>query len=75
MELMEITTKILSLITAKFIGTETDLREYLEADDLDMVEIKMTLEEIFQIEISDVEFETVKTVGDLIEIVNSLLSK
>lgn len=43
--------------------------EDLGADSLDMVEMLMTLEEEFNVSISDEESLTIKTVGDIISIV------
>jgi acyl carrier protein len=40
--------------------------EDLQADSLDVVELMMELEEEFEIEIPDEDFDTIKTVGDAI---------
>lgn len=47
------------------ITLETSLMEDLEADSLDAVEIIMSLEDEFDIEIPDEDAENFKTVGDL----------
>lgn len=47
------------------IKPESDLREDLGADSLDMVELMMALEEDFNREISDEQMGAVKTVSDL----------
>ncbi|MFA6860499.1 MAG: acyl carrier protein [Clostridia bacterium] len=45
--------------------------EDLGTDSLDMVEMLMTLEEEFHISISDEESLTIKTVGDIIKVVEN----
>jgi acyl carrier protein len=47
----------------------------LGADSLDMVEIGMTVEEAFNLIISDEEMEKVETVGDLYEALANLLER
>lgn len=47
------------------------LQEDLGTDSLDAVELLMELEETFEIEISDAEMEAVKTVGDIIMLVDT----
>ncbi len=42
----------------------------LEADSLNMVELMMSLEEEFDIEISDDEAEKISTVGDAVNYIN-----
>jgi acyl carrier protein len=49
------------------------IEEELGTDSLDMVEITMSLEEEFNIEISDEKFETVTTVQSLINLMNDLV--
>jgi acyl carrier protein len=48
---------------------ESDLR----ADSLDVVELVMELEEKFEIEIPEEDFEAIKTVGDLVRYVEGKL--
>lgn len=45
----------------------------LGADSLDMVEIVMAVEEEFQVEITDVEVETMATVGEAIALIDKKL--
>jgi acyl carrier protein len=45
----------------------------LGADSLDMVEIVMAVEEEFQIEIDDIEAETMATVGEAIALIDKKL--
>ncbi len=51
------------------ITLETDLMKDLEADSLDAVEIIMSIEEEFEIEIPDEDAEGFKTVEDLVRYV------
>ena len=44
--------------------------EDLDADSLDIIEILMGVEEAFEVEIPDEEFEKVRTVGDIVNLVN-----
>lgn len=43
----------------------------LGADSLDAVEVVMALEEEFDIDIADSEFDQIKTIGDLVSIVET----
>lgn len=55
------------------ITMESDLSEDLLADELDNVEIIMAIEDEFNITIHDEEAADIKTVGDLVKLVDSLL--
>ncbi len=64
----------LQSIVAEQLGVEPDqvVREAefvqdLNADSLDMVELVMSLEEEFGVEISDDEVENIRTVGDAVD--------
>lgn len=48
------------------ITTETTIQEDLGADSLDVVDLLMTIEDEFEVEIPDSEIENMKTVGDLV---------
>ncbi len=50
---------------------EAKIVDDLGADSLDEVELVMTIEEAFCIEISDAEWEPVKTVQDLVALVEA----
>ena len=50
---------------------ETDIAKDLNADSLDVVEILMSLEDEFSVEIPDEEIENIKTIGDLVEYIES----
>lgn len=49
------------------ITPETDLQDDLGADSLDVVDLLMTIEDEFEVEIPDEEIENVKTVGDIVK--------
>ena len=51
------------------ITMESDILEDFEADSLDVVDMVMTLEDEFGIEIPDEEIENVHTVGDVVRYV------
>ena len=48
---------------------DTDIREDLDADSLDMVDLVMSFEEEFKIEVPDSAIETVKTVDDIVKFI------
>ncbi|MBQ4119011.1 MAG: acyl carrier protein [Clostridia bacterium] len=50
---------------------ETDIAKDLNADSLDVVEILMSLEDEFSVEIPDEEIENIKTIGDLAEYIEN----
>lgn len=49
------------------ITPETDIADDLGADSLDVVEMLMTIEDEFEIEIPDEKIESLKTVGQVVE--------
>ncbi|MCH5353657.1 MAG: acyl carrier protein [Acutalibacter sp.] len=49
------------------ITTETNLQDDLGADSLDVVDLLMSIEDEFEVEIPDEEVENIKTVGALVE--------
>ena len=54
------------------ITMKTSFEEDLGADSLDIVELSMTLEEEFDFgEIEDGDLESLKTVGDVVELITS----
>ncbi|MBE6728634.1 MAG: acyl carrier protein [Ruminococcaceae bacterium] len=53
-------------IDADTITAETRLGEDLNADSLDIVEMLMSLEDEFGVDIPDEEIEKMKTVGDVV---------
>ena len=46
---------------------ETLLEEDLDADSLDLVDLVMSFEDEFQIEVPEEELENIKTVGDIVK--------
>lgn len=54
---------------------EADLREYLGARSLDMVEIAMEFEKKFNIDISDDERNGLQTVGNLVQLIKRKLDE
>ena len=46
---------------------ETLLEDELEADSLDLVDLVMSFEDEFQIEVPDEDLENIKTVGDIVK--------
>lgn len=57
------------------INTTDTIRDKLGADSLDCVEICMDIEEKFDIEITDDDLLTIKTVGDLVNLIIALRAK
>lgn len=55
------------------ITTETSISEDLGADSLDVVDLLMSLEDEFEIEVPDEEIENIKTVGELVKYIESNL--
>lgn len=53
------------------ITAETNLIDDLGADSLDVVDLIMSLEDEFEIEIPDEEIENIKTVGALVNFIES----
>lgn len=53
------------------ITTETTLADDLGADSLDVVDLLMSIEDEFEVEIPDEEVENIKTVGALVEYIES----
>ena len=49
------------------ITLETDIQDDLGADSLDVVEMLMSIEDEFEIEIPDEKIEVLKTVGQVVE--------
>lgn len=53
------------------ITADTDLQEDLGADSLDVVDLLMSIEDEFEVEVPDEEIENIKTVGSLISYIEA----
>ena len=53
------------------INADTLLEDDLGADSLDVVDLLMTIEDTFEVEIPDEEVENIKTVGALVEYIEN----
>jgi len=50
---------------------DTNIAKDLGADSLDVVELLMSIEDEFEVEIPDEEIENIKTIGDLADYIQS----
>ena len=77
----EILSHVIELIAEQMgidesnINENTDFVNDLGADSLDTVELVMTFEEAYGIEISDSEAELMQTVGDTVNFIDKLKNK
>ena len=55
------------------ITAETSISEDLGADSLDVVDLLMSLEDKFEIEVPDEEIKNIKTVGELVKYIEANL--
>lgn len=53
------------------ITMETDIAADLGADSLDVVEMIMSIEDEFEVEIPDEQIESIKTVGDVVNYIQN----
>ncbi len=53
------------------ITTETDIQDDLGADSLDVVDMVMSIEDEFEIEVPDEDIENLRTVGALVNYIES----
>ncbi|MBE6777670.1 MAG: acyl carrier protein [Ruminococcaceae bacterium] len=58
-------------VDADTLTMETDIGKDLNADSLDVVEILMSIEDEFDVEIPDEEIENIKTIGDVVEYIEN----
>ena len=53
------------------VTADTDLQEDLRADSLDVVDLLMSIEDEFGVEVPDEEIENIKTVGALVSYIEA----
>ncbi len=53
------------------ITADTDLQEDLGADSLDVVDLLMSIEDEFEVEVPEEEIENIKTVGSLVSYIEA----
>ena len=53
------------------ITMDTDMQDDLGADSLDVVDLLMSIEDEFEIEIPDEEIENIRTVGELVNYIEA----
>lgn len=58
-------------VDADKVTMESNITEDLGADSLDTVDLVMSIEEVFDIEIPDEAVEKIKTVGDIVNYIES----
>ena len=69
--------KVKALLAEQFdveedkITADTDLQEDLGADSLDVVDLLMSIEDEFVVEVPDEEIENIKTVGSLVSYIEA----
>lgn len=60
-----------SYIEENKVTADTDLQEDLGADSLDVVDLLMSIEDEFGVEVPDDEIENIKTVGSLVSYIEA----
>lgn len=58
-------------VDAESITADTDIQEDLNADSLDIVDLIMSIEDEFGIEVPDTAVDEVRTVGDLVKFIEN----
>ena len=58
-------------VDADTLTLDTDMARDLNADSLDVVEVLMSIEDEFGVEIPDEEIENIKTIGDLVKYIEA----
>ena len=58
-------------VDADTLTIDTDMARDLNADSLDVVEVLMSIEDEFGVEIPDEEIENIKTIGNLVEYIEN----
>ena len=73
-KIKNIVVEQLVLDNADNITMEASMTDDLDADSLDAVEVIMAIEDEFDIEIDDEDAEGFKSIGDIVDYVNSKIS-
>ncbi|MGN1418919.1 MAG: acyl carrier protein [Acutalibacteraceae bacterium] len=74
---MDTFEQVCDLISKRFeisevkLTKETTLEE-IGADSIDLVDLVSELEEAFDVSVPDEEFENIKTIGDIVELIENL---
>ena len=58
-------------VDADSLTLDTDMARDLNADSLDVVEVLMSIEDEFGVEIPDEEIENIKTIGNLVDYIEN----
>ncbi len=58
-------------VDADEITADTDIEQEFQADSLDIVDLMMSIEDEFDIEVPDSAVDEIKTVGDLVKFIES----
>ena len=58
-------------VDAEEMTADTKIADDLGADSLDVVELLMSIEDEFEVEIPDEEIENLKTIGDVVEYIQN----
>ena len=70
--------KVKNIISEQFSIPEDDITEDtvllkdLDADSLDLIDLAMSLEDCFEVEVPDEELENFKTVGDIVKYIEEM---
>lgn len=70
--------KVKNIISEQFSIPEDDITEDtvllkdLDADSLDLIDLAMSLEDCFEVEVPDEELENFKTVGDIVKYIEQI---
>ncbi|MBO5211001.1 MAG: acyl carrier protein [Clostridia bacterium] len=58
-------------VNVEELSADTNIATDLGADSLDVVEILMSIEDEFEVEIPDSEIENIRTIGELVEYIET----
>lgn len=76
-EIIMVLEKVKSILAEQFdveedtITEDTNLQDDLGADSLDVVDLLMSIEDEFEIEVPDEDVENIKTVGELVSYIEA----